>query len=94
MDKDKNIEIPEHHVNISTIKEAEVDEEAFNVGFMRPIPKFIQVDPSQFHWLSPSVYSEVMWDSSLESSKKLSKGKALLKKALDQHLTKDECTEA
>jgi hypothetical protein len=41
MDKDKNIEIPEHHVNISTIKEAEVDEEAFNVGFMRPIPKFI-----------------------------------------------------
>lgn len=56
---------------------------------MRPIPKFIDVDASEFHWLSPSVYSEVMWDSTLETTKKLAKGKALFKKALDQHLTKD-----
>lgn len=34
-----------------------------------------------------------MWDSSLETSKKYSKSRALFKKAVDQHLTKDETIE-
>jgi|JI10StandDraft_1071094.scaffolds.fasta_scaffold51376_2 hypothetical protein len=56
---------------------------------MRPIPKFIDIESNEFHWLSPSVYSEISWDSTLETTKKLQKAKALFRKALDQHLTKD-----
>lgn len=60
---------------------------------MRPIPKFIEVDSTQFHWLSPSIYSEITWDLTAQFNKKLQKAKTLFKKALDQHLTKDECSQ-
>lgn len=39
------MEAPEHQVNVGSIKDSEISCETFNVGFMRPIPKFIDIDP-------------------------------------------------
>jgi hypothetical protein len=60
---------------------------------LRPIPSILQVDPSEFHWLAPTIPPELSWDSTGEISRKLGRGRSLFKKALEQHLTKDECLE-
>lgn len=60
---------------------------------MRPVPKFIDVEPSEFHWFSPGTNIELEWDRTPEAEMKLAKAKAYLKKAVNQHLTKDESTE-
>ena len=56
---------------------------------MRPVPKFIDVEPSEFHWFSPGTNIELEWDRTPEAEMKLAKAKAYLKKAVNQHLTKD-----
>ena len=50
----------------STIKEQETSNESVNIGFMRPIPTFIDISPSEFNWLSPGVISDVHWDNTAE----------------------------
>ena len=60
---------------------------------MRPLPKFLDIEASEYHWFGPTLSPETQWDSSSEMNRKLNKGKTLLRKAMDQHLTKDECTE-
>jgi hypothetical protein len=60
---------------------------------MRPIPKFIEINPAEFNWLAPGIISDVHWDNTAEIEKRLSKSRTLIKKALEQHLLKDEATE-
>jgi hypothetical protein len=87
-EKNKKFYPPEFPVSKASIKEAELSHEGFNVGFLRPVPKFIDVGPSEYHWLSPGIITDVHWDNTAELEKKLVKTKALLKKGLTNHLTK------
>ena len=92
IDKEKQMEAPEYPVNIGSVKESEISCEAFNVGFMRPVPNFIEIDASEYHWFGPTLTPETVWDNSAEMARKLSKGKALLRKAIDQHISKEDQT--
>lgn len=87
------MEPPEHLVNIGSIKDSEISCESFNVGFMRPMPKFLPIESAEYQWFSPTIHPETMWDPQAEMKRKFSKGKAIFRKALDQHLTKDDSTE-
>ena len=78
------MEAPEHAVNVGSIKDSEISCEAYNVGFMRPIPKFIEIEPCEYHWFGPTLSPETGWDPNAEMNRKLSKAKGLLKKAMDQ----------
>jgi len=33
---------------------------------MRPIPKFIEIDPFEGNWLSPGVVGDVHWDNTFD----------------------------
>ena len=92
-EKDKKIHPPEHEVARSSIKESELSNESFSIGFMRLIPTFIDISPAEFNWLSPGVVSDMHWDNTAEIEKKLVKSKNLIKKALEHHLSKEEATE-
>lgn len=87
------MDAPEFAVNVGSIKESEISCETFNVGFMRPIPKFIEIEACEYQWFGPTLSPETEWDTHAEMTRKLSKSKNLFRKAMDQHLTKDECTE-
>ena len=43
--KDKKLYPPEDEVNRQSIKEAELNNQGFSIGFMRPVPSFIEVSP-------------------------------------------------
>ena len=43
--KDKKIYPPEDEVSKGAIKEAELSPNGFSIGFMRPIPSFIEISP-------------------------------------------------
>lgn len=92
-EKDKKQVPPEHEVARGTLREAETGRHTFNVGFMRPIPAFIEVGPSEFNWLSPGVVTDLHWDNTAEIERKLTKSKNLIKKGLEHHLSKEEATE-
>lgn len=55
---------------------------------MRPIPKFIDISPSELNWLSPGIITDVHWDNSAEIDKKLTKAKSLVKKASEGLISK------
>ncbi len=82
---------PEFQMNLPSLGSSELGYETFNVGFLRPVPKFIDISPSEFNWLSPGIIADVHWDSTAEVEKKIAKPKSLLKKGLEQSLAKEEC---
>jgi hypothetical protein len=45
-EKDKKLYPPETQPTLNTIRESDISNDSFNVGFMRPIPKFIDIHPS------------------------------------------------
>jgi len=49
---------------------------------MRPIPKFVEINPFEMVWLSPGVVTDVHWDNSMDIDKKLAKCKGYIKKGL------------
>jgi hypothetical protein len=63
-EKDKKLYPPETQPPLNTIKESDISNDSFNVGFMRPIPKFIDIHPSELNWLSPGIITDVHWDNS------------------------------
>ena len=90
--KDKKIYPPEEEVNRQSIKEQELSNGGFSVGFMRPLPTFIEVSPFELNWLSPGIVTDVHWDNTADIEKKLTKCKGYIKKGLESHLSKDEST--
>jgi hypothetical protein len=92
-ERDKKYFPPEFEVNRASLKDQEISNDSFNIGFMRPIPTFIDLAPAEFNWLSPGIIADVHWDNTAEIDKKLSKSRTLVKKGLEHHLTKDEATE-
>ena len=64
--RDKKQYPPEHEVARATIQAAEVGKHTYSVGFMRPIPSFIEVTPSELNWLSPGIITDLHWDNTAE----------------------------
>ena len=91
-DKEKKQVPTEFEVSRGTLKEAELGKHTYSAGFMRPIPSFIEVAPSEFNWLSPGVVIDLHWDNTAEIERKLTKTKNLIKKGMEHHLSKEEAT--
>ncbi len=36
------------------------------MGYLRPIPTFIDISASEFNWLSPGVIADVHWDNAAD----------------------------
>jgi hypothetical protein len=45
-EKEKKYFSPEFEVSPGSIKGEEISNEGFNVGFMRPLPEFLEVSPT------------------------------------------------
>lgn len=91
--KDKKTYPPEEPVARESLKDPEMATSGFSVGFMRPVPTFIEVSPLEMNWLSPGIITDVHWDNTADIEKKLTKCKGYIKKGLEGHLSKDESTE-
>lgn len=80
--KEKKVFPPEEEVSRQSIREQEVSPNGFSVGFMRPVPSFIDISPHEFNWLSPGIITDVHWDNTADIEKKLAKCKGYIKKGL------------
>ena len=70
-------------MNKQSIKDQEMSPNGFSIGFMRPIPSFIEISPFELNWLSPGIITDVHWDNTADIEKKLSKCKGYIKKGLE-----------
>jgi len=60
--KDRKTVPPDQPVNKESIKENELSCEAYCSSFLLPVPKFIEISPSELQWLSPGIIYDVVWD--------------------------------
>ena len=61
--KDRKASPPDQPINEDSIKENELSCEAYSSNFLLPIPKFLEINPSELQWLGPGIIYDVAWDS-------------------------------
>ena len=62
------------------------DEQTAELEFLTPIPDFIKISNSEFHWLSPGIISDIEWDNTAEIEKRLDKARKIFFTSLDRVL--------
>ena len=69
-------------MNKDSLRDQEINSEAFNANYLRPLPEFVEVKSSEFCWLSPGIFNDISWDPIAERNNKGLKVKYLYHKAL------------
>lgn len=87
--KERKAVPPDQPANKDSIRENELAYEAYSSNFLLPLPKFIEISPTELQWLGPGIIYDVAWDSTYEKEKKYARTRHLLGKSESTPLTQD-----